>query len=246
MKVWACRQCGMPVEPRVDHGGRLLCSRAGSRCVPQEAPLSSATGAVLGKLKMLADGATLNLDPNRVHGGATKSKPPSRGRGMSLYEFYRAEFERYADDENMTRTLWMLACDDYEDFRFRSDYRVEVRRGEVLENDPADPGAADRAQAQRIIDWYEGKPPLYVAMRESRMGALVTEAWVCKKRRDHGRNPEDGRPQAPFLDLDDDARRAEVAKHVAPGVSQQTVANRLGVGKTTVQRYWPAECLAAT
>lgn len=206
---------------------------------------------VLGKLEALADGGTQNLDPNKVtvHGAESKvpvgvgvrhrsDGEPKKDR-VSLYEFYRWQFEYHAEDSKVLRALWLLACDDYEDFRFKADHRIEVRKGEVLENDPKDPGAAERAQAARVIDWYEGKPALYVAAIESKMGALVTEAWVIKARRQHDRNPADGRPLPEFRKWDEDRRAREVAALQAKGKGQKAVAQLLGVDKNTVRRYWP-------
>ena len=204
---------------------------------------------ILGKLQVLADGATQNLDPNRVTENAAKSKPPAgasirssdlepKKEHVSLYEFYRWQFERHAGDEKMLRTLWMLACDDYEDFRFKADHRIAVRNAEEVENDPHDGGKAERVEAERVIGWYEGKPPLYVAVAENNLGAIATEAWVRKVRRQHGRNPEDGKPLPEFLELDDDARRRRVAS-LAAKMGKKAAAKRLGVDPTTVRRYWP-------
>jgi len=199
---------------------------------------------VLGKLQMLGDGSTANLDADKVTTHGASSGIPKRGP-MSLYEYYKAEFEAHADDPRQLRVLVMLAWDDYEDFRFKADHRIELRRGELLDNDPRDGGKAEEAQAKRIVEWYEGKDPLYVAFTESRSGAKVTEGWVKKARRMHGRNEHDGRPRSSFLDMDEEDRTRKVASLANRGMSQQKAADRLGVGKSTVQRYWPEQSLAA-
>jgi hypothetical protein len=206
---------------------------------------------VLARLQMLADGGTINLNPDRVSSSATESSAPEgvtfrpsgeepRKEHVSLYEFYRWQFEHHSDDPKMLRTLWMLACDDYEDFRFKADHLIEVRKGEKVENDPKDPGAAERAQAERVVDWYEGRPPLYVATRESLMAATVTEGWVRKARRQHGRDPETGRPRPEFYEWDEERRSSEVAALATLGLGAKAIGAKLGVDKNTVKRYMVA------
>lgn len=205
---------------------------------------------VLAKLQMLADGGTINLNPDRVSSSVTESSAPAgvsfrpsgeepRKEHVSLYEFYRWQFEHHAEDPKMLRTLWMLACDDYEDFRFKADHRVELRRGELLDNDPRDGGKAEESQAQRVVEWYEGKPALYVAMIESQMGAQASEQWVRKARRQHGRDPETGRPRPEFYEWDEERRSSEVGALAALDLGAKRIADKFGVSKQTVQRYLP-------
>lgn len=207
---------------------------------------------ILRNLQLLANGATQNLDPDKRFSKHADSAAPSgvalRSSAeappkdkVSLFEWYRWQFEHNAADPRMLAVLLDLAKDDYRDFRFKADALIEVRKGERVENDPHDPGAADRAQAERVISWYEGRDPLYVAYRESEHGAKVSEEWVRKARRDHGRNEHDGRPdvRSAFLDLDEEDRRRKVASLANRGLSQQKAADRLRVSKFTVQRYWP-------
>ena len=83
-------------------------------------------------------------------------------------------------------------------------------------------------------------PAVEVAVHE-----YASEAWVKKARRMHGRQPHDGRPRAEFLDWDEDRRHREVASLQLRGLGQKKAADRLGVSKDTVQRYWPALAAAA-
>lgn len=205
---------------------------------------------ILGKLQMLADGDTQNLDPDKRFSKHAESSPPSgvtyhpSGREpkkdhVSLFEWYRWQFDHHAEDPVKLEVLVDLAKDDYRDFRFRADHRVELRKGELLDNDPRDGGSAEEAQARRIVEWYEGRDPLYVAWTESRMGAKVSEAWVRKARLQCGRNPDDGRPRSEFLSLDEDRRREAVAVQAAKGKGKKAAAKALGVNPDTVRRYWP-------
>lgn len=208
---------------------------------------------VLARLSMLADGDTQNLDAETAeldHHGKADSKPPpgvelrssdqppSKER-RSLYEWYSWHFDR-TEDPDRRLSLYLLAEIDYQDFRFRADWRTELRKGELDDRDATDGGAAERAAAERVIDWYEGKPALLVAMLER-----TTEAWVKKARRQHDRNPVDGRPIPEFLQWDDDRRRREVAAQVAKGRGKKAAAKALGVNPDTVRRYWPEEAVAA-
>jgi hypothetical protein len=211
---------------------------------------------VLARLQMLADGDTQNLDPDKRFSKHAESKPPAgltyrpsdkpppKDR-VSLFEWYSWQFRHHADDPEKLAVLVDLAEDDYRDFRFKADHRIELRKGELLDNDPRDGGSAEEAQARRIIEWYEGRDPLYVAWTESRMGAKVSEEWVRKARRQHERNPEDGRPRSEFLAMDADRRREAVAAQAAKGKGKKAAAKALGVNPDTVRRYWPEEAVAA-
>jgi hypothetical protein len=72
-------------------------------------------------------------------------------------------------------------------------------------------------------------------------GSIVTERWVEKVRRQHGRNPADGRPKSAFLKLDEHGRREKAAIMHADGMSYRAAAKRVGVSKQTMERYWPFE-----
>ena len=104
----------------------------------------------------------------------------------------------------------------------------------------ADGERADRAAASRIIDLYEGIPAAEVAVHE-----YQTEDWVKKARRMHGRNPQDGRPRADFLDWPEDRRHREVVALANRDIGLTKAAQRLGVDKNTVKRYWPQPVAAA-
>ncbi len=201
---------------------------------------------ILGKLQMLADAPTQNLDPNRVHSSPTKSKAPAgvgrrgdptrapRKEDVSLYEWYSWHFARARaeGDVDRLRSLYLLATTDYTDFRFRADFRTELRKGELDERDATNPLEAEENAASRIVDWYEGLPAHYVATIES-----VNEAWVRKARRWNARNADDGRPLPEFLSWDEGRRRREVEALQALNLGAKAIASNLGVDKNTVKRY---------
>jgi hypothetical protein len=201
---------------------------------------------ILGKLQMLADAPTQNLDPNRVHSSPTKSKPPTgvgrrgdptkapRKEDVSLYEWYSWHFAKVKaeGDDDRLLSLYQLAVVDYTDFRYRADWKVELRKGELDDRDADDPEAAERRAAERVVDWYEGKPAHFVATIER-----VHIAWVRKARRWNDRNPEDGRPLPEFLQWDEGRRKREVEALEALGLRSKAIAAQLGVDKNTVKRY---------
>lgn len=204
---------------------------------------------ILGKLQMLADAPTQNLDPNRVHSSQTKSKapagvglrgptdrPPDKDR-VSLFEWYSWHFaEAVAEgDAGKLRSLLSLAHVDYVDFRFRADWKVQLRKGELDDRDADDPEAAERRAAERIVEWYEGKPAHFVATLER-----VNVAWVRKARRWNDRNPDDGRPLPEFLQWDEGRRKREVEALEALGLGSVKIAENLGVATNTVKRYMVA------
>jgi DNA-binding CsgD family transcriptional regulator len=204
---------------------------------------------VLGRLQMLAEGSTSNLDPNKISrthaeskapGGIsipTSDRPPDKAQ-VTLYDWYRWHFADAEGDEHRIASLILVAEMDYRDFRFHVAKRVQLRSGELTDNDRLDGGKAERDHVDRVVDCYEGVPVLVVALLE---GQRVE--WVKKARRLHARNAEDGRPRPEFLTWDDDRRRREVAALAARGLGSVKIAHRLGVATNTVKRYLPKEAV---
>jgi hypothetical protein len=201
---------------------------------------------VLGKLQMLADAPTQNLDPNKVHESKTKSKPPTgvgrrgdpnkapRKEDVSLFEWYSWHFAsaRAKGDIDRLKSLYLLAQADYVDFRFRPDWRTEMRKGELDDRDISNPIKAEEESAERVVRDYEGLPALYVALIEGQ-----NEAWVRKARGWNDRDPDTGRPKPEFLKWDEARRKREVEALQALGLGSTKIAETLGVAKNTVKRY---------
>lgn len=165
------------------------------------------------------------------------NQPPPKER--SLYDWYRWMFERHATEGGRLLSLYLLAEREYLERVDRDACEEKAQKGSITAY--SEEGYfVEGVHALRVIEWYEGVHPRDVATAEGQ-----TESWVRKIRRLHERNPEDGRARAGFLDLDEEGRRAAVAKLAARGMSRQKAADRLGIGKTTATRYWPAEELAA-
>lgn len=200
---------------------------------------------ILAKLELLPYGGTQHLDPDHrpEHGG--KSRPPAgvelrpsdlepdKDR-VSLFEWYRWQFQRHALDPDRLRALYLAAVSDYMDFRFRSERRIRRRQGTLDERDAADPGKAERIAAERVVRDYEGKPALYVAIIEGQ-----TEEWVRKARRQHNCYPDDGRRRPEFYGWSEKIRSATVRRLAGQLPSKLAVAEHLGVDDKTVARYWP-------
>jgi hypothetical protein len=205
---------------------------------------------ILGKLQVLADAPTQNLNPNRVSGSKTDSRPPQRaGQSnrfddekdkVSLFEWYSQEFAaaKEAGDEDKLCSLYLLAVADYVDYRYRPDWRTELRKGELDARDPQNPEAGEREAAARVVRDYEGKPAHFVATIER-----VNVEWVHKARRWHARNPRDGRERPAFYEWDDDRRRQEVEALAALKLGCKAIGQKLGVDKNTVKRYLPKEAV---
>jgi hypothetical protein len=197
-------------------------------------------------MSVLAEAPTQTLNPNRVSSSATKSKAPQRADSrsydeeakdrVSLYEWYSVAFARAREEGDQDRlcSLYLLAVTDYVDYRYRPDWRTELRKGELDDRDATNPEVAERESAARVVRDYEGKPPHFVATLER-----CTVQWVRKARRWHARRPEDGRPAAEFLQWDEDRRRREVEALAALQIGAKQIADKLGVSKQTVQRYLP-------
>lgn len=198
-------------------------------------------------------------------------RPPPKER--SLFDWYVWKFQRHQDDPKRLISLLLLAERDYLTRRFHSPDRAALRSGKVDDEDVliwscpvcqsverdwispqtplcshghaeiemtkvADGLLAERAAAERICEWYVGLSAIEVAIEEG-----VTEAWVKKARREHGRNPDDGRPLPEFYGWDEKTRSAKVLL-LAETMSQSAAADHLGVDRKSVHRYWPAEAAA--
>lgn len=206
---------------------------------------------VLGRLQMLAEGATSNLDPNKISRTHAESKapggvsipiaarPPDKAQ-VTLYDWYLWHFADAEGDEQRIASLILVAEMDWRDFRFHVAKRVELRSGELTDNDRLDGGKAEEKHMERVVDWYEGVPVLVVALLE---GQRVE--WVKKARRLHARDAEDGRPRAEFFGWDEDRRRREIQRLADQPMGSKAIAKRLGINKNTVKRYMDREPVAA-
>lgn len=112
---------------------------------------------VLGRLQMIAEGATIHLDPDKGGGHASESKVPSgvtlRSGGapkkhqVSLFEWYGWHFADAAGNRPRLEALYLAAEVDYRSWRFRVARRVALKSGDLVENDPLDGGKAEEANA---------------------------------------------------------------------------------------------------
>jgi DNA-binding CsgD family transcriptional regulator len=179
----------------------------------------------------IPQGFRLNLD---------SEGPPVKER--SLYEWWLWRFIDAAKGETTEFDMWKLVWQAERDFmerHCRVPQRVELRSGALTENDATDGGAAERAAAERVVEFYEGVSAAEVAVLE-----YTTEAWTKKARRMHGRNPHDGRPAPEFLDWDEERRTREVAELAAKDLGAKAIGKRLGVDKNTIKKYLPADPIA--
>jgi hypothetical protein len=203
---------------------------------------------LLGRLSTLSEAPAGNLEA-QISRSAPESSAPSGAeefprsnddvRDRSLFDWYRTSFERNADNPERLLSLYLAGEREY---LRRSDPRVHdrtVERGSIVALSESG-SVVEEVAAIQVIKEFEGVHALDVAIVEGK-----TEAWVRKVRRQHGRDPEDGRPRPEFLDYDEDRRREAVAEQVAKGRGKKAAAKALGVNPDTVRRYWPEEAVAA-
>lgn len=209
---------------------------------------------LLARLSTLSEASASTLEPRTSHGSSSSKvpkgvaekrnlhmavdpdRPPPKDR--SLHDWYHWHFVRNADRPDRLLTYWLLGERDYHTRCFPDEHRTALRSG-AIHGDDIDGALAEQAAINRIVEHYEGVPAVEVAVFE-----YTTEEWVKKARRQLGREPQDGRPRPAFLDWSEDDRHKEVAK-LARSMGQRKAAIRLGIAKSTLQRYWPAEPVAA-
>lgn len=193
---------------------------------------------VMAKLELLSEGRAQPIE--RSHHGKPESTPPAEvvlgGRpdkpppkDRSLFAWYLWHLERVWGRDNPQqryRKLVLLAERDLERFIHPA---PDSRRAGHLHA----AGTTEKAEGERVIAWYEGVDSLEVAVIED-----CSQAWVEKVRRQHGRRHDDGRPLPGWRGWDVERRQAEVDTLRKRGLSQQRAADKLGVSKRTVQKYW--------
>lgn len=235
---------------------------------------------VLAKLSTLSEANASNLEP-RTSGSKSLSRPPagvSSKRALaptdpdrpppkerSLYDWFCWKFQHAdpADHEHLEK-LVQLADVEYKARALHVPRRLALRSGKLdaSEEDgavelrprayfddserPNPSKETEDAAATRIVEWYEGWSAIEVAFAEN-----TTEAWVLKARKQHKRNPDDGRPRPPFLDWDHEERQRQVdllrgrARSEGREIGAKTIAQHFGVDKNTVKRYLERPPVAA-
>jgi hypothetical protein len=213
---------------------------------------------VLAQLATVSEAPASSFEPRTSHGSSSSKVPPGTAaatpltaadpdrppdKERSLHDWWHWRFTKAivkGESEFQVYRLCLLAERDYVNRRYHIEDSVRLRSGELTDNDVQDGGAAERSAAERVVDLYEGMPAVEVAVHE-----YATEEWVKKARRQHGRDPQSGRPRPEFLDWDEPRRYREVATLHARGMGQKKAADKLGIAKSTLQRYWPAAVAAA-
>lgn len=200
---------------------------------------------VLARLSTLSEAPSGNLEAHisrsapeaTIPTGATTRhdsfRPPPKER--SLYDWYRWQFDRHADQPSRLLSLYLLAEREYLLRTCREIAEEAAQRGSIAAYSE-DGALVESVRAKLVIEWYEDVHPRDVATAEG-----ATEAWVRKVRRQAKLNPDDGRPRPAFLDWPEEERRRKVAACKIEGLGQELTAQRLGVSKRTVQTYWPRD-----
>lgn len=216
---------------------------------------------VLARLSTLSEANASNLEPRTSHGKSSSRAPagiserrrlqptdPNRAPSpeRSLYDFYVWHFSRTdPKDHGRLLELWLLAERDYHARVLHIPRRIAVRSGQDAVGTIS--GAeAEREAAKRVVELYEGR-----SAEEAAIFEYTTVAVIHKARKQHKRNPDDGRPRPPFLDWKEDERRRQIrlvldqAKHRGEIIGAKAIAKHFGVDKNTVKRYLERPAVAA-
>jgi hypothetical protein len=205
---------------------------------------------VLARLETLSEAGAGNLEA-QISKSAPESSPPAGGlidtdrsagtiRDRSLHDWYRTQFANHAENPERLLSLYLAAEREYLRRTVPDLHRRTAEKGSILAYSQ-DGAAVEGIAALQVIEEFEGVHALDVAIIEGK-----TEAWVIKVRRQHGRDPQDGRLRSPFHGWDEDRRRQEVASLARDDLGAKAIGKRLGVDKNTIKRYLPQpEQLAA-
>lgn len=147
--------------------------------------------------------------------------PPPKDR--SLYEWYSWHMER-AEHPDRLRLLTYLAERDYE---------VQVHGMPASEISGRAARQGDKAEAERVIAFYEGVDIIEVAVLER-----VSPGWVDRVRRQAKRDPKTGAHASGWHTLTTEQKIEAIARLRDRGYSQAAVSRKLEVSRRTIQRYW--------
>jgi hypothetical protein len=148
--------------------------------------LDALEAEVLRKLEMLSEGATLNLDPNRVHSSRAGSSPPPGTKeddtgvlsvAVSLMGYHK-ELMSHARERGISARLMAIA-------RAYADYDASVKRPPTFNSFDSDQNTVDRDAA--ILVHFEGRRPEWPAAYMD-----CSASHVEKLRRRSGRDARTG------------------------------------------------------
>lgn len=216
--------------------------------------LEQAVNDLLGRMAVISEAPAGNLEAqisrtapkSSVPGGASlRSRDIATIRGRSLFEWYRDEFARRADEPDRLLSLYLAGERDYLRRVDKKVHQALAEKGSILAYSQAG-DVVESIAAEHVIKEFEGVHALDVAIIENK-----TEAWVLKVRRMHGRNPHDGRELVPFREWDDEERKRQIHLYLVEVRSKgeeagaKRIANHFGVAKQTIQRYLDPLAVAA-
>lgn len=203
---------------------------------------------LLARLSVFTEAPAGNLEA-QIARSAPESSPPGDSlrvvdndshRDRSLYDWYLAQFIRHAGNPDRLLSLYLAGEREYLRRTEPELHKRTAEKGSIVAYSQ-EGYVVEGMAAEQVVEEFEGIHALDVAIIIGK-----TEAWVLKVRRQHGRRPEDGRPRPDWHAWDEDLRRVKCALAAEEGLSMEAAANRFGVHRETVKKYWPGSAAPAT
>lgn len=189
------------------------------------------------ELQLLAEAPAQNLEPSgpvshgKASGSAPKGANPSRSsddpmsKDVSLYEHWAFRIGMAANNDNQPelQRLLILARRDLEDYKHRPDEdRVKIQQERLESRD-----------IELLLAHGEG---IHAGVLAARHRWPI--GWVRHVRERNGKEPDYGWERPDWKSMSEDERYAFIEKLQGEGLSQRECAERIGVSKTSISRFW--------
>lgn len=196
--------------------------------------LSEVAGTVIGRSSRSVERPP---GPPGFRGLKLADTPPE---DRSLFEHYLSRFmDLVARGGTSRKDLWILLIDAEHALKRATVPPTEEERqrmvaGHLNRAAERDEDEGEKALIDHVITAHEDSSAYFVAVTLS-----VPVGWVERIREDAGRDPDYGRLRPQWRKLDAETKRSLVADQERLGKTQLETARVLGIGKRTVEQYWP-------
>lgn len=229
-REWISRIDDVELRERVR---RVLCDLLAISEAPASKPPPTPTDDERKRSDGMKAKATTKHFESSIPRGVRTNSGDMPSRDESLYDWHAWHLSRATNEDHLLRLCYAAERDAKRAKWSRKDWRKGKEDSTAQEREYE----SDDDLENRIITFYEGMDSVEVGTVYEDRHPNVIE----KIRRKHGRNPNDGYRREGWFTWDEEQKVEEIRfRRVERGLSQQKIANELGVSKRAIQTRWPA------